>query len=199
MEGITKAMVSIKGVSPMLMHNSQLANPLNEWTVKIKEITKKHASKKTDSDLMEVLRLEFQGGLYHDDEIGPFIPGVNIEGAIRDAARTSRQGKAVESGVVIDQDKIRLNYQGPRDRNGLFSDKRFVDIRAAKLQKAATVMRTRARFDQWDAEFEVMAINELVSIGDVERFLRAAGMVKGIGDYRPKFGRFVVTDFVVVE
>ena len=199
MDGITKAMVSIKGVSPMLMHNSQLANPLNDYVIKMKEITKKHSSKKTDSDLMELMRLEFQGGLYHDDEIGPYIPGVNIEGTIRDAARTSRQGKAVESGVVVDQDKIPLKYTGPREREALFAEKRFVDIRAAKLQKAATIMRTRARFDQWEADFEIMAIDDLVNIGDIERFIKLAGMVKGLGDYRPKFGRFVVTGFEVIK
>jgi len=182
-----------------LMHNSRLADPLDEYVLQIKEITSKHHSKKTESDIFKLVVLEFNGSLYFDDDgIGPYIPGVNIEGTIRDAARTSKQGKAVESGVVVDQDMIKLIYDGPETREGLFEDKRFVDTRAAKLKKSSTVMRTRPRFDNWALEFEVMAIDELVSIGDVEKFIINAGRVKGLCDYRPKFGRFIVEEFVII-
>lgn len=199
MDGITKALVRAKGVSPILMHNSRMANPLDEFAMKIKEITSKHHSKKTEADILKTIELEFNGALYFDDGgLGPYIPGVNIEGAIRDAARTSKQGKAVESGVVVDQDYVQLIYDGPGTRDGLFNDKRFVDTRAVKLQKSSTVMRTRPRFDKWELEFEVMAIDELVSISDVEKFIVMAGRIKGLCDYRPKFGRFIVEDFVVI-
>lgn len=198
MEGITRAMVSIKGVSPILMHNSQLADPVNEWVKKIKEVTSKHHSKKTEADDLLVKELEFQGGLYHDDGIGPFLPDRIIEGAIRDAARTSRQGKSVESSVMVEQEKVPLIYQGPRDRAGLYEDKRFVDTRAVKLQKSATIMRTRPRFDQWSADFEIMSMDDVTDIGDIEKYLVLAGRLKGLCDYRPKFGRFIVTAFEVI-
>lgn len=199
MDGITKAMVRVKGVSPLLMHNARMANPLDEYTLQIKEITSKHHSKKTESDIIKTIELEFQGALYFDDNgAGAYIPGVNVEGAIRDAARASKQGKAVESGVVVDQDIVKLLYDGPSTREELYADKRFVDTRAVKLQKASTIMRTRPRFDSWALEFEVMAIDELVSISDVEKFIINAGRVKGLCDYRPKFGRFVVEEFVVM-
>jgi len=198
MNGITRAMIRIKGVSPLLMHNSQLADPSNHYVRKIKEITGKSSKKRTETDELDKMKLEFNGALYYDEEQGPYLPGVNIEGTIRDAARTSRLGKAIESGFVVEQDIIKLQYTGPRDRDGLYEDKRFVDVRAVKLQGKSTIMRTRPRFDQWSAEFEIITIDELISISDVRRFCDIAGMVKGLCDYRPKFGRFVVEDFVIV-
>ena len=198
MDGITKAMVSIEGVSPLLMHNSQLANPASPWVRKIKAITGKHHSKKTESDELALIELEFSAGLYFDEAEGPYIPGVNIEGTIRDAAKTTRQGKAIESGMVVEQDIIPLKYAGPRTIEGLYDNKKFVDTRAVKLQKSATIMRTRPRFDKWAVDFEIMCIDELVSIRDIEKFINIAGMVKGLGDYRPKFGRFIVKDFLII-
>ena len=194
-QGISKATVKIEGVSPLLMHNGQLANPQNEWVKQIKEITSKHHSKKTESDELELMRLEFQGGLYYDDEIGPFIPSVNVEGCIRDAAKANRLGQAVTAGVQVSPDRIKLIYKGPRGRDELYEDKNHVDARPIKLQKSTTVIRTRPRFDQWAIEFEVMAINEVIALSNVQKFIEQAGIFKGLGDYKPKFGRFILKEF----
>jgi len=70
--------VEIKGVSPLLLHNGQLADPLNQYTRALKQQTSKR--KKTDVDLMEIRRLEWEGGFYRDDQDRPCIPGENIEG-----------------------------------------------------------------------------------------------------------------------
>jgi len=198
MEGITRAMVRISGVSPLLMHSCQLVDASNPYTKKIKAITNKTAKKRTDTDALDLIELEFNGSLYFDDGIGPFLPGTNLEGAIRDGARTERKGKDIESGFVVEQDMIPLQYDGPRTREGLYENKRFVDFRVISLPNKSKLMRTRPRFDNWSAEFEIMCIDELLSIKDVERFISIAGRVKGLCDYRPKFGRFVVDDFVIV-
>ena len=132
--GITTAMVRIEGASPLLMHNGQLANPLNEWTMKIKEITSKHHSKKTDADGIELRRLEFHGGLYYDEEKkAPMIPDVFIEGTIRDAARDKKKGPTINAGLSVYPDKIPLIYKGTKDRVALYKDGNFVDNRIIKL------------------------------------------------------------------
>lgn len=194
-QGISKAMARVEGVSPLLMHNGQLANPQNEWVKQMKEITSKHHSKKTEADEIELMRLEFQGGLYFDDEIGPYIPSENIEGCIRDGAKTNNKGKAITAGVQVSPDRVKLIYKGPKARDALYDDKNFVDVRPIKLQKSQTVMRTRPRFDSWALEFEVMAIDEVISLDNVKKFLEKAGIFMALGDYKPKFGRFVVKEF----
>jgi len=197
--GITTAMVRIEGASPLLMHNGQLANPLNEWVVKMKEITSKHHSKKTESDIEELMRLEFQGGLYYDEDTkAPAMPDIVIEGTIRDAAKGKRKGQAVTAGLNVYPEKIPLIYKGTKDRDGLYEDRNFVDSRMVKLQKSASLIRTRPRFDKWELEFEIKTIDEILSMKEVADFLATAGTFKGIGDYRPKFGRFIVKEFDVV-
>ena len=195
-EGIKRATVGIEGVSPLLMHNGQLANPMNPIVKRMKEITSKHHTKKTDADEIELMRLEFMGGLYISDDTGPFIPCECIEGCIRDAAKINSKGKQVTAGLQVDPDRIQLDYDGPRTAPELYEDKNFVDVRPIKLQKSTTVMRTRPRFNHWSASFEVMIINEVLNIQDVRQFIEKAGMLKGLMDYRPKFGRFVVKNFV---
>ena len=194
-DGIKRAMVEIEGVSPLLMHNGQLANPMNPIVKRMKEITSKHSSKKTNTDEIELMRLEFMGGLYIAEETGPFIPCECIEGCIRDAAKINSKGKQVTAGLQVDPDRIRLDYDGPRTADELYEEKSFVDVRPIKLQKSTTVMRTRPRFDRWSAAFEVMVIDEVLNIADVGKFIEKAGMLKGLMDYRPKFGRFVVKAF----
>ena len=50
----------LEGASPLLMHNGALADPLNFWAKKMKEITAKQ--KKTDADHEEIGRLEWRAG-----------------------------------------------------------------------------------------------------------------------------------------
>lgn len=53
------------GQTPFLMHNSRLANPLDVYT---KEIAKRSGKrKKTEEDIEELARLEWEGGLYLND------------------------------------------------------------------------------------------------------------------------------------
>jgi len=196
-DGISKAMVIIEGVSPILMHNGQLANPLNPIVKQMKEITSKHHSKKTESDTFELMRLEYMGGLYIDDKKGPYIPCEAMEGTIRAGATISRKGKQVIAGLQVDPDKIKLIYDGPRDADKLY-DKGFVDVRVVALNKSAKIMRTRPRFDKWSAEFEIMTIDEVLSLDEVRGFIEKAGILKGIMDYRPKFGRFIIKEFVKI-
>lgn len=196
-EGIKTAKVTIEGVAPMLMHNARLANPADDIVKQIKAITGKHHSKKTEADELKLMELEYMGGLYFDDSCGAFIPSVNIEGCLRDGAKISRKGKAIESGIQVNPDCVKLLYDGPKTAESLYADKRFVDCRAAKLQKSSTVMRTRPRFDNWSAEFEILIIEDVVNPSDVHEALVKAGMMKGLGDFRPKFGRFVVREFLI--
>lgn len=193
--GIEMAKVKIEGVSPLLMHNAHLADPLNNWAQKMKAITSKPSKKRTEADAAELVESEFQGGLYFCDSMGPFVPSVNIESCIREGGTINRLGKDVQSGTVVDPDQIKLIYDGPRDRKGLFADKRFVDYRPVKLKKSDSLMRTRPRFDKWALEFEVSVFIEVISLTAIEKALRIAGARKGLGDYRPKFGRFLVVMF----
>lgn len=194
MNGITQIAVTIEGVSPLLMHNKRLADPADPYTKAMKAISGKR--KKTDSDFLELRRLEFEGGMYHDGK-QPYIPGDWIEGAVIDGAKEAKKGKTARAGVVCNEDRIPLVYSGPKDVQKLY-DKDFVDSRICVVQRNR-IVRTRPRFDQWEASFTLSVVDEVLNPADVETALQKAGLLKGLGDFRPKFGRFVVKHFQILK
>jgi len=181
----------IRGAAPLLMHNVRLADPLDPIVKQIKEISAKKT--KTDTEIIRRLELEFHGGLYINER-GPYIPAEWIEGVIQAGARLVRKGEAVKSGMQVMDDAIPLLYDGPHNAEGLFLDQKFVDKRMVGVDRKK-VLRFRPRFDLWAAEFSLMLADDIVSVVDIKSFLEQGGRMKGIGDYRPKFGRFIVTSF----
>ena len=178
---------TIRGAAPLLMHNGQLANPLNHFTQAMKKITANRG--KTEADLEELAHLEWSGGLYlHHQE--PCLPGELIEGTLVGAAKKRRRGKQVTAGVWC-EDNFPLQYEGPRAPEEIWEDPRFRLTTGVRV-KQSRVMRTRPRFEKWAADITLIFNDELVNQSEVLELLRIAGEQVGIGDWRPKFGRFVV-------
>lgn len=184
-----KLSVTIEGVSPLLMHNAQLCNPLNPIVQEMKGISGKR--KKTDEDYIELARLEFWGSLYLDSEKGPVIPGFNVEATIVEAAKKDRGGKVLaKSGIIVEDDNP-LIYDGPRTVDELWANKNFVNVASARVQMAR-IMRCRPIFRQWSLKFELMYLRQVCTKSQIEKWLEIAGLMCAIGDWRPRFGRFVV-------
>jgi hypothetical protein len=53
-------------------------------------------------------------------------------------------------------------------------------------------MRTRARFPTWRATVRAEFLPTVMNRRDVVEILEIAGFREGLGDWRPKFGRFAV-------
>lgn len=182
--------VRFNGLSPTIPHNGRLANPLDNYAKRIKEITSKR--KKTDEDHAAIMRLEWEGGLYWDKEIGPYWPGINIDSLICKAAKSQKRGQDVKRGLQVVEDKVPLLYKGPRDD----FDKMFElyrDVRAVKVG-AATVMRCRPIFPEWSVEFTIVFDPEVFNRNDVLGFLVYAGRYVGLSDNRPRYGKFEVEE-----
>lgn len=179
----------IIGASALLMHNGQLIDPLSPHSRSIAEITKKR--KKTDADHEEMARREFFGGLYISGG-EPCIPAEMIEAALVKGAMKEKRGPAAKAGILV-ENNARLEYEGPRDPSALWEDSRF-RLRVAAKVGMGKVMRTRPRFDGWSANLVVKFLPSLLNAKEVKDFLITAGEQVGIGDWRPRFGRFVVAD-----
>ena len=181
--------VKIEGRSPLLMHNGDMVDPFNETCRKIKKLTGK-GKKKTDEDLVQISELEFMAGLYLDEKGEPCIPGENLETMLKNAASKTKQGKDATAAIVCDGN-FPLEYDGPRDPKKLWESKRFYKGCPAKVGQAK-VWRTRPRFIKWALTFTVEFMEDIVNREAVEDWLHTAGRVIGLGDWRPKHGRFVV-------
>lgn len=182
----------IKGTRPLLMHSAALADPLNEHARAIKAI--KANRKRTETDEERAAIEEWLGGLYYDEKVGPFIPGINIEALIKESAKKWRKGKDIERGVMVLEETVPLEYNGPRALAKLQEDHRFRDARSARMPSTGSrVMRVRPRFEQWGLSFAVDFEPKLIERRDLIDIMHRAGEEIGLGDWRPRYGVFVVT------
>lgn len=179
----------LQGTAPLLCHNIRLADPLDPIVRAIKEISGKR--KKTDEDLQRIERLEFEGGLYLDEN-GPTLPGASIEKCIVEGARVTKQGKQVERGLIVTEMEVPLQYDGPRDVEGLWADSQFRSRLSVKVGMAR-VMRCRPMFSEWALELTATVDPGQLNLDSLQAIMGDAGSMVGLGDYRPRYGRFVGT------
>lgn len=181
------------GVTPLLMHNARLADPINEYTEAIKLITSKKT--KTKDDRIEISRLEWEGGLYYSDELGPYVPDQNIEGFLADGARVHKQGQDASAGIsVINHAPLECKWPKKKQLRDVFDSREFTDIRSVVVQKNR-VMRCRPIFREWSLTFTAVFDPEIVNRSDILQFAVVAGKRKGLCDGTPKFGRCTVEEF----
>lgn len=180
--------LKLTSTSPMLMHSDRFANPLDPATKAHKELTSKR--KKTDEDHEQIAVSEFKGSLYIDRD-GPYLPSMNIEASFVEAAKMQKLGKHAKRALMILEDKVHLQYDGPRDADGLVNDPRFVDMRGVRVSMAK-LMRCRPRFSDWSAICTLAFNPEQINMNEVLQIVRNAGALVGVGDFRPRFGRFAV-------
>lgn len=181
----------ITGAGPMLMHNSRLANPLDVYTKRLKAVTKKR--QKTDEDHEEVALIEAEGSLYYNKQFGVHIPGENIEACLLAAAKFRKMGTTFKRGAQVLDEACPLEYPGPKDPAKLVRDPEFV---LGKLVKVGTtrVLRTRPIFREWSTRFAIAFAPDQFNADEIRAIVKDAGELVGLGDWRPRYGRFSVKE-----
>ena len=185
--GYTTQVVTIKGTGDLLTHNGQLADPSNPIARKMKDVSGKR--KKTDADFIELADLEFLGGLYVSRGKITIPPAV-IESMLVEGARSFKEGKIALAGAFVEQD-VDFTFDGPTDVDERRADADCRLVVGVKIGQNR-VMRCRPIFRNWSLTFNVSTLQESISDDMLERWVTAAGRTKGIGDWRPRYGRFGV-------
>lgn len=189
----------IVGVRPLIVHNVQLADPLNTYTRRIGELTAMNAKAKKQEDVqLKLARIEFEGSMYLDENRRQVMPCDNLLRAIRDGGAEQRNGKKLEAVVNIVEDMVPIQYDGPTDIDDLFNAEgplghiyRF--RKQAKPRGQGVVMRTRPRFPKWALSFTVeLVLGAGIGEKNVKDAIEFAGRLKGLGDWRPRYGLFVL-------
>lgn len=185
---------TITGSAPLILNNGRGADPLDPATKAFKVVSQKRGKSKTDADLSEIDRQEYMMKLYTDEDGHPVIPAPNLESMINAGARQSKDGKKVLAGVFVEAD-AKIIYDGPTEFEALYADKRF-SLRTGFKQGQIRVYKVRPIFKEWSLTFTVTYDNELIDGGQLDKFIAAAGKVSGLGDWRPKFGRFEISNII---
>lgn len=182
------------GIRPLVMHNGLMADPTNPLVRRIKEITSKGSKKLTDADYEERDRLEWDAGLYWDLQDGLIMPSDNIERCIQLGAQKSRIGKDVQAAVFCATPHVIINHAGPKDKDKLYADPRYTLRKGVAVQKSR-IIRIRPMIPTgWSMTFDIEFDEGIVNPKNLLKAMADAGSLVGLGDWRPKFGRFLVEE-----
>jgi hypothetical protein len=194
---------NLTGVSPLLLHNGQAIDPLNQYAREMKRISKKKT--KTDDDHKTMSRVEWFMSIYHnggadivkDGEVAVdegaeiVVPALSVEAMLIAGAKKCKLGNQAKAGLIVEDDAP-LVYDGPKNINKLWDGQKHLHRVAARVG-TARVMRTRPMFRSWSVTITVSYDPAVLDESQVFDILNAAGQQVGLGDWRPRFGRFGVT------
>ena len=193
---------TIKGQSALMMHNIQLANPLNKYVKELKPLTSKR--NKTDADLEEISRIEWEGGLYMENG-KVVIPAKCLNATFFAAAKKRKNGPKWRTGAIFDKDFYYLEYPGPKinvtvngnipnpelDKfYGLYANQDMVRV------GGSGVLRTRPIFTSWSCDVCILYDEGILDERTLRQTAVDAGYLIGLMERRPNspnggtFGRF---------
>lgn len=179
--------IRLTGVRPLLMHSGRLADPLDEISRNLAKITGKRM--KTAADHEEIARIEWYGGMWCVNG-RPCIPAEAIEASFIGGARVRKKSKQARAGVMV-AEACPLEYDGPHDLDELWNDPTFRLRRPVRVGNARTI-RTRPKFGKWSLQAVVHFVPTLLDRAEMLDIFAIAGAQEGIGDWRPRYGRFSV-------
>jgi hypothetical protein len=186
--------VKVEGVSPLLQHRF----PIPDY-----EDMGKGGKKSTGA---KDYRDEWKTSLYITEK-QVYQPASHFELSMTKAAAsfkvTGKRGKSykdlVAANMFIDPEKILFGIAEPIELDTDPDKPLYLDLRPVVIQRAR-VVRIRPCFKPgWILGFTINVIDDELPSGILQDILVLAGKAVGIGDYRPKFGRFSVTHFEVLK
>lgn len=182
---VQKIDVTIKGICPLLQHSRN-----REWELKQQSNPK---YKPTDEE-------QFNANRYYEKNPGYYQPATQVKAAMVSAAARyvvpGERGKTyadfVRAGLFIEPDKLKHKTQKVSSF-GAYA------VRTAGRQRNQ-IWVVRPRFDKWSLEFSIVnALEEKLQEKILKEILTYAGLYKGIGAWRPEYGRFEIAKWKVHE
>jgi hypothetical protein len=184
--------VRLVGTVPLLMHNKRTANPLDPMTRQLSLLSGKR--KKSKEELIELSKLEFMAALNVDDDGNYIIPCEQIEMMIACNGYTSCRISKNDSlcSIAVENPFILDSFDGPAKSTERVNDPDCLDVRSVVISKKR-IMRTRPIFRNWTA-IGTIYYGSPYDESRLKKVLERS-QDTGLGDFRPKFGRFLVEYF----
>lgn len=178
----------LTGTRALLMHHGRLADRENELTKRLSMLARQP---QTEAVRDERVKLEWLGGLYTDGRGAVALTEDQILGAGIDGARYIKREREMRAAVLGTLPFFPLEYDGPKDVQQLYATGRHSDRRGVRTSRGR-IMRTRPRFDEWSVGAPLLVDETVLDPREVVTAFEYAGRLCGLGDFRPRFGRFSV-------
>ena len=101
----------------------------------------------------------------------------------------------ISRAVIVEPDLISFGIILPEEITTDPSLPVYVDIRPVRIQRARVMRERLALRKGWQLSFELLCLDDQLPTEVLQAILTYAGESIGIGDYRPRFGRFRVVQF----
>lgn len=173
--------IEIQGTAKMLMHN------WNNEAIAEKAASKKNsAQKKTDNLESYVLR---------DDQGRIVIPTLNFCASIREAGKSFADPTSPRKSMRDRLKAIIIPFEEFSIINEGVSTWDFVDTRRVVIQRAG-ITRSRPGFSEgWKCRFSITVLEpEFLPLPKLLEIIETAGKFQGLGDFRPTFGRYRISN-----
>lgn len=181
--------VTLTGTRPLLMHNGRLANPIDPWTRRLREVTSRR--RKTDEDLAEQIHVEARGGCWDTSDGLLGVPSAALWSSLHEAAKFFRRGADVERALVTDDLVMPLAIDGAKvSADDWVTDFEHIDVRPARL-RGQRVLRARAIIPAgWQSTHCFELLTDVMDARDLDPIVERAGRLVGVGDWRPMHGTY---------
>lgn len=183
-----KLHITLNGTTPLIMHSPKCVNPLHPIAKQMKALTSK--KKKSEADLEMISDLEWEAGVYWDDNIGLVIPNECLAATFLEGAKMNKNGSAFQKYVQVVDSLAALDIGEVQNYQKMKVDPRFRDVRSVCVMRAR-VIRTRPRFNTWRCEFDIMYDDNKIDTDVIALAVENAGNYVGLCEMRKLgYGRF---------
>ena len=185
--------VEIQGIAPLLQHKFP-----------IPELSALSKGGKKSTGAIDYTQ-EWRDYFYATPEGHIYQPAAHIEAAMAKSATNfkiaGKRGKTYkelfQSSVFVQPDYILHGMDVPDGLDEFSSKPLYLDVRSVVVNRAR-VVRIRPAFGPgWKLAFEIQVLDNEIQPELLNDVLVYAGRMVGIGDFRPRFGRFLVVLFAV--
>lgn len=152
--------------------------------------------KKVEADYDALAKLEWLSSLYFASN-DLVIPDYVLEATFIGGAKKSRRSPEIKAGMFFTS-HASLQFNGkPSEVNieeleKLFAEGNHLHEAIVRVGQAK-VVRTRPIFKDWECEAIAQYDPSITNLSALKEIADDAGRQVGIGDWRPKYGRFAAT------
>lgn len=184
-------LVEAIGTKPLLLHNVDLANPLNPWSRKMAELRGTPSKRRTEKWHEEMAYANFMGAFYDIPEVdGIAVPSENLRRSIISAAKISRLGTAVLRALSVTAAASSLIFDGPKDPQTLWDSGKFQLTRMIRGTGGASPT-TYPMFRDWALRVPFDLDESVLNERDLREVTERAGRIEGLGASRKQgYGRY---------